>query len=182
MKYTPELIKILDNKDFKSFFECLDFLLIAGYGIIDSFGICLERFGESKIWDKVAFIRFKKTTRINIIIIDVLTGRPIQEETMKEIIFIGIMDETTIHLQGLYDVYRKALLNNGSLISSVYSDIEATCKVLSFKNLPEIINDYLNVTFEKHFGYSFKSNWEEPNTVDDSEQTRMDRLRRELEQ
>jgi hypothetical protein len=142
MKYTQELIDIIRNKEFKTFWHCLDYLILGGYSPIDAFGITIQEFGENKIYSNVAFLKIDE--RINIL------DYPIMSPPKSKIL-IGLIDETNIHLSGLYDTYRK-WLSEGKLPNQI--DIEETCENLEIDSLPIIIIEYLHEVSEKHFGYS----------------------------
>jgi hypothetical protein len=142
MKYDEELIKIVKNKNFKTFWHCLDYLVIAGYPTIDAFGISLQEFGESRIYSDVAFIRTNAKFKI--------LGRGETYGHENKIINVGIIDNTNIHLAGLYSTYRTWISENDKL---VYPDIEATCEVFVIPELNVFLMDYLLKVSKLHYGF-----------------------------
>lgn len=145
MKYDNNLLKIIEGKHFKTFWHCLDYLLIAGYSPIDAFGVTIKQFGEAKIFSSVAFIRMERNNQFFIQDYDHPYHTP-----KRPSLIIGILDDTNIHLDGLYDLYRKMLHNNkGNIIES---DIEQTCEIIKTSQLTPFIIHYLLGVSEKHFG------------------------------
>jgi len=143
MKYDKNLIKLIEDKKFKTFWHCLDYLLVAGYSAIDAFGISLKQFGEGKIFSSVAFIRMEKWDNHIILGID-------HHDTpaRRPFLIVGLIDDSNIHLDGLYTVYR-GMITNG-LTSS--PEIEETCEVIKSSQLTPVIIHYLLNHSEKHFG------------------------------
>jgi hypothetical protein len=141
MKYDDELIKIVKNKNFKTFWHCLDYLIVAGYPTIDAFGISLQEFGESRIFSDVAFIRIEENHKI----IDNRYGR-----SSIKVLKIGIIDSSNIHLSGLYSTYRTWISEREKI---GYSDIEATCEMFEIPELNSFLMDYLLNTSKLHYGF-----------------------------
>lgn len=173
MKYSVEIRKAIEKKEFKNFWSCFDYLLMAGFNQIDSFGLSLEQFSESKIWSNVAWVRFQDSFYV-----DPVTGRIYSNDYREQIrhdihfinpmgnpnnaikdsnkeLIIGIIDETNIHLSGMYGIYRKSLLNIGLMNNTILPEIEETCEVIRIKNISLLIEEYLECTFKAHFGYGF---------------------------
>jgi len=143
MNKNDELKKLVKSKGFKTFWHCLDYLVIAGYPIMDAFGISLQEFGEDRIFSDIAFIRW------NIIpIVDYGFDGSI-DQTITNKFTIGLIDENNIHLSGLYEVYRKWLYE-GKFEAS--REIEETCEVLMVQALTPFLIDYLNTIGKKHYG------------------------------
>jgi hypothetical protein len=142
MKYDEELIKIVKNKKFKSFWHCLDFLIMAGYPTMDAFGISLQEFGESKVYSDVAFIRIEESRK--------LIGDRFSYSEKARNIKIGIIDDTNIHLAGLYSTYRTWISERKQI---GYSDIEATCETFEIPELNQFLMDYLKKVSKLHYGF-----------------------------
>lgn len=146
MKYDKNLLKIVEDKNFKTFWHCLDYLLMAGYSAIDAFGISLKQFGESKIYSSVAFVRMEKWNKH--IWLDVDSD---PTKTKQPAFIIGLIDDSNIHLAGLYKVYRDMLIHSGGNYSEEL-DIEETCELIKTTLLTPFIINYLLVVSKKHFG------------------------------
>lgn len=144
MKYDKELIDIITKKEFKTFWHCLDYLLLAGYTPIDAFGISIKQFGEDKIFSSVAFARIDIPRHS-------LSNFGGTYTSPKPILIVGLIDESNIHLDGVYSVYRKAI--NEGLFGPFILDIEDTCELIKTSTLSEFILTYLMGVSEKHFGY-----------------------------
>jgi hypothetical protein len=141
MKYDDELIKIVKNKNFKTFWHCLDYLIVAGYPTIDAFGISLQEFGEFRIFSDVAFIRIEENHKI--------IGNRYDRSSIK-VLKIGIIDSSNIHLSGLYSTYRTWISERENMC---YSDIEATCEMFEIPELNSFLMDYLLNTSKLHYGF-----------------------------
>lgn len=142
MKYDINLIKLIEEKNFKTFWHCLDYLLLAGYSSMDAFGISLKHFGENKIFSSVAFVRMQEYTSI---------PTPLSVVRDSPQLVVGLIDETNIHLDGLYTVYRK-MLNSGLGNAENTYEIENTCEVIKLTELNIFILEYLIDVTVKHFG------------------------------
>jgi hypothetical protein len=143
MKYDKNLLKIIEDKKFKTFWHCLDYLLMAGYSAIEAFGITLKHFGEGKIFSSVAFIRMEKWMN------HIMLGAGHNDtQVRRPFLIIGLIDDTNIHLDGLYSVYRSMINDN---ISSS-PEIEETCEVIKSSELTPVIINYLSNQSERHFG------------------------------
>lgn len=141
MKYDKGLIDEIKKRNFKTFWHCLDFLLLAGYSPIDAFGVSLLEFGESRIYSDVAFIRAHYTGKK-------VNGSPY-------VITVGLMDENNSHLAGLYNIYRKwrGNLDSISLPNKDIEDIEASCEVIKVSGLSLLILKHLSDLSGTHFGF-----------------------------
>lgn len=184
MKYSSELLDIVKNKGFKTFWHCLDYLLLAGYSPLDAFGVTVKEFGNDKILSDVAFIRYTDNTKTNNKVLDLATthinasGDAImgfdpytareRDTTFRSEIVVGIIDETNIHLEGIYSVYRKWWVE--SKLSAPVKDIESTCEILTIRNLNLFIIEFLRGCSETKFGYNLfveiSKNWK-PNSSPD---------------
>jgi hypothetical protein len=142
MKYNKELDTLIKNKNFKTFWHCLDYLLLAGYKPLDAFGLTMREFGEDRIYSDVAFIKFNNKAEVN-----TFTG----EINFKRGNFtIGLIDENNIHLSGLYNLYRKSRSDGTMSIGAI--EIEETCEIIKAELTPFIV-DYLHGVSIKHFGF-----------------------------
>ena len=143
MIYNQDLIDIVKNKKFKTFWHCLDYLLMAGYTQMDAFGISLQEFGESRIYSDVAFIKIPRHTQ--------LFNTGVYGRDDKRIIKVGILGDTNIHLSGIYNMYRTWISNGGSHID--YPDIEQTCEIIKINTLNTFLMTYLIKVSELHYGF-----------------------------
>lgn len=143
MIYNDELIKIVKSKNFKTFWHCLDYLTMAGYDTMDAFGISLREFGENRVYSDVAFIRTVNQTRL-LGIQNVYLSRD-----NNKIIKIGLVDDSNIHLDGLYTAYRSWINKN----PGVYTDVEQTCEIIDIKELTPFLMDYLLKLSNSHYGF-----------------------------
>ncbi len=131
---SKELIDIVKDKNFKTFWHCLDYLLMAGYKPIEAFGASIQEFGESRIFSDVAFIRVSfglehiremhsmgmaalhERERLGLPIAQIFTNDYMDDlgNTVSRVhppisytVTVGLIDDGNIHLAGLYSVYRK---------------------------------------------------------------------------
>lgn len=146
MIYNKELIDIVKNKNFKTFWHCLDYLTMAGYSNMDAFGISLQEFGESRIYSDVAFIKIPRRTQL--FNTGVYGGGDLG---YKQIIKVGILGDTNIHLAGIYNMYRTWISNSNNHID--YPDIEETCEIIRIKELTPFLMTYLIKVSELHYGF-----------------------------
>lgn len=137
-----ELSDILIRKDFKTFWHCLDFLLLAGYPLMEAFSHSIKQFGPTNIFKLVAFIRIEEPAYHMLIL---------PNHAKKREIKIGIINDDNIHLDGMYATYRKILIHKPYLRFDV--DIEATCEVITIECLSLLILEYLSDVSLVHFGY-----------------------------
>ena len=159
MKYDKKLIEIVKKKEFKTFWHCLDYLLIAGYTQMDAFGISMLEFGESRIYSDVAYIRFE------FVLYNVMfTGENTYRHPKKATLIVGLIDDSNIHLSGLYSTYREWLnSSNMSTDPSMARELEDTCECIKIIDLTPFIIDYLRKTSKLHFGYeAFKIPTDKP--------------------
>lgn len=143
MTYSKELVEIVKRQKFKSFWHCLDYLIMAGYSPIDAFGISIKEFGEARIFSDIAFIRYD-----NIYTPLMFDG---VVRLQRDKLNIGIVDDTNIHLSGLYKHYRSFLAKGEN--QEPQPEIENTCEIIKIPFLGIFILDYLIEQGEKHFGY-----------------------------
>jgi hypothetical protein len=149
MKYDKELIEIVKKKEFKTFWHCLDFLLMAGYNPMDAFGVSMKEFGESKIYSNVAFIRIEQVHH------EVrFTGQNRPRAPKQTLLIVGLIDDSNIHLSGLYGTYRE-WLTKGVFFSSPpeTAELEDTCEIIKVSELTPFIINYLRSVSKLHFGY-----------------------------
>lgn len=144
MKYDEKLIELIKEKKFKTFWHCLDYLLLAGYNQIDCFAVSLKEFEDTDIFSCVAFARIDThhNTYLNAI-----TGH-YGDNTNR--LMIGIIDDRNIHLDGIYKQYRDWLKNEhwGPQL-----EIESACEVVTISGLMDFFLIYINNESSKHFGY-----------------------------
>lgn len=162
MKYDNKLLDIVKNKKFKTFWHCVDYLLLAGYTVIEAFGVAIQEFGYDKVFQDVAFVRYWSSDKNSNVIqtvdgsytferpIDPFTGMIITSDFHSELT-LGLIDDTNIHLNGLYSVYRKWLAQGK--IDRPQPEIENTCSVINIKNLTPFIIEFLKDSSLMQFGY-----------------------------
>jgi len=159
MKYSEEIVKIVKEQNFKSFWHCLDFLIMAGYPLMEAFGIALHEFGESKIFSDVAFIRVQRG-RNGIVQLQNVYERPVGKYSVS----VGMIDESNIHLAGLYGTYRKWMIDD---VHMRYTDVEETCEIINVEQINNFLLDYLLHTGKLHYGFEpFKYDKEKELTRD----------------
>lgn len=161
MKYSDKLVEILKEKDFKSFWHCIDYLLSAGYNPLDVFGITLQYFTEAEMFTKVAFIYIHKKLQyisrpeyefaegIGLRHTDI--GMSMNKPSDVYRLRIGLLDDTNIHLSGFYELYRNTLYDTPSE-DSIIKEIEKTAEVIELVDVSELICNYINQAHTKHFG------------------------------
>jgi hypothetical protein len=132
-----EILKIVKTKNFNSFWECFDFLQIAGYPIMDSMSVSLLEFGEDNMFSKVAFIRVHSEQNY------------FNPPNNNHLIFIGLINEENVHLSGLYNYYRKSLVDKNF---KCILEIENTCKTIMIKDAPRFIFEYIRNTAKNYYG------------------------------
>ena len=162
------LKKIIESKDITNFWELFEYLNTIGYGCIDSLGISLNFFSESKIYQDVAFIRLKTEQIEDHFYVggcDPIYPQSANDHSItfnKGVIIkeyatlrVGIITNENRHMRGLYEYYNKALAQD----KLKYNDhqiveIEQTCKIIyEFNQLPSIVLSYLGDVAEKHYGF-----------------------------
>lgn len=156
-----KLKKIIEEKNFNSFWEMFFTLQHNwGYRSIDAFGLCLEYYNDREIWEDVAFLNGKR--------IEVPAyggyGNPFMEQPgdinlmrnnrVHIEIVVGVINEKTKHLRGLFNYYFKSKINGGLRINDgEITEIERLCdETYHFTDLPHIITDYLNHTATLYYG------------------------------
>lgn len=142
MKYDEELIKIVKNKNFKTFWHCFDYLVLAGYSHMDAFGVSLQEFGESRVFSDVAFIRrFGNSKLVGL--------KNVYNHITTKYIKIGLIDASNIHLSGLYSTYRTWIVKN----EGIYEDVEGTCEIIDIPEFSPFLMDYLLNLSKLHYGF-----------------------------
>jgi len=146
MKKDKQLSEILKKKDFKNFWYCFEFLLLAGYPEKEAMHISMEEFNENSIYSSVAYITMYKAPSNAILRLGEYekTGRP-------SILKVGFIDEKIIHLIGMFSVYRQWLISDKFAIWN--KEIEDTCDKLRFANLSHDTLSCLLKLSKQHFGY-----------------------------
>ncbi len=157
MKYSEKLIEIIKTKNFKTFWHCLDYLMLAGYNSIDAYGITVKEFG-SDLFSKVAFGHTINDGSFNPMVgvghryaMDPVTNI-VREQQLNVTLIVGLIDETNIHLSELYSDYRK-WWNEEKFITHQF-DIESTCEIIKITSLTPFILNHINSVSQKHFGYA----------------------------
>lgn len=159
MKYSEELNKIVKEENFKTFWHCLEFLINAGYPLMEAFGVSLHEFGESNIFSNVAFIRVHRG-RYGVVQLQNVYERPVGKYTIT----LGMIDESNIHLSGLYATYRKWIVDD---VHMRYVDVEETCETINVEQLNNFLLDYLLHVGNLHYGFEpFKYDKEKELTRD----------------
>ncbi len=140
MVYNQQLIDIIKKKQFKNFWVCLEYLLIAGYSKMDAFGITMKEFGSDNMFTNVAFIKYNNNS--------VSSSLSYPRTEIKNELIIGLIDETNIHLSGIYEIY----MNKISIKNSIkIKEIEDTCEIISLSNLNYLIIEYIFNIASEHF-------------------------------
>jgi len=156
-----KLKKIIEDKEFKNFWSMFHTLQHNwGYASIDAFGISLKYFNDSQIWEDVAFINGKRIEIPNYHgFVDPIDNMMPQTRHMVNNIVhfelvIGVINEDTEHLRGLFNYYTNTKFNGRLKINDgEITEIENLCKEgYHFVDLPHIIMDYLNHTAKLYFG------------------------------
>lgn len=157
MKYSEKLIEIVRNKKFKSFWHCLDYLMLAGYNSIDAYGITVKEFG-SDLFSKVAFghtnIDGVSTSMSGTYAmrVDPVTGMVRDQQIDNVTLIVGLIDETNIHLDSLYADYRKWWKEEKFLTPQF--EIESTCEIIKITSLTPFVLNHINSVSQKYFGYA----------------------------
>ena len=158
-----KLKKIIEDKEFNSFWEMFFTLQHNwGYRSIDAFGICLNYYTDTQIWEDVAFLNGKRievptyhghADPIMGGMVDVMRNNRVHIE-----IVVGVINEKTKHLRGLFNYYFKCKINGGLRINDgEISEIEGLCdEIYHFADLPHIITDYLNHSAALYYGTEIK--------------------------
>ena len=165
MNHNKELVDIVKNKNFKTFWHCLDYLLLAGYTPIEAFGVSIQEFGEARVFTDVAYFRVRlglderSQERMlyglapdNDLTVNAHNGNNIIRihPPVNYVVSLGLIDDGNVHLSGLYTVYRKWLMEEKFLTPQ--EEIESTCEEIKIKGLSDFILDYLSKISESHFG------------------------------
>jgi hypothetical protein len=165
MKYAKELLELVEQKEYKTFWHCVASLVRAGYSELDSFGVALHKFGENNIFKDVAFIRNEMSSEVynqNDIIMtqgihDALRlqlnmdrGHEMSTRQLLTSLNVWIIDDTNIHLSGLYKIYREAWYNEK--ITEPDSSIEGTCEKITINKLSPFMLWFLDSKAFEHFG------------------------------
>lgn len=182
MKYTAELEATLQKRKFTSFWQCLTYLQSAGFNLVDSFGLSLRQFGENRMFSNVAFARkyqqpmYDRHGELNAeygfrVTQDNLRPQRFpqmathtrignQYDTVPVVEFhgieLGLIDDTNIHLSGLYSVYSTSMAVGG--IHYPITEIEKTCEIVQVTGLSKFFIDYVESVGLKHFGYKLHLN------------------------
>lgn len=170
-----ELKEILEEKEFNNFWEAYDYLLLTGYSEIDGFGICLDVFGENKIWDDVAFVRGEPTKLSNTYIyntdttntvnqyilgVDTYNDNEIQTLHGKSEIVVGVINKNTEHLRKIFRFYLESCSNDVVIFDTTrdVEQFESLCNERYNFKLPKLIIEYLAHTSKLHYGFDVFNN------------------------
>lgn len=149
MKYDSKLIDIVRDRKFKTIWHCMNYLQLAEYSIFDSFDLSMKEYGGEKIFSRIAFVRGEVTN-----IIHPYNLFPINTYTIT----VGLIDDTNIHLHGMYKIYRKWLgdgksTNSNSETNIIDVELENSCEKIVIKNITPLILDFLNNESLGQFGH-----------------------------
>jgi hypothetical protein len=181
-----ELNEIIEAKNITCFWQLLDYLILCGYKKMDSLGICLKYFTEYNIWKDVAYGKFihKERMEYNLTmgvdpafennyhrdnggrIVGVVHRSP--QVVIDTILEIGMIDENNKHLIGLFDFYKKSIVE-GKLEFNQDSikEIEDNCKIkYRIPVTGDFITQYFKETSIKHFGYDILNRQIRLETID----------------
>jgi hypothetical protein len=170
-----ELKEILEEKEFNNFWEAYDYLLLTGYSEIDGFGICLDVFGENKIWDDVTFVRGEPTKLSNTYIyntdttntvnqyilgVDTYNDNEIQTLHEKSEIVVGVINKNTEHLRKIFRFYLESCSNDVVIFDTTrdVEQFENLCNERYIFKLPKLIIEYLAHTSKLHYGFDVFNN------------------------
>lgn len=170
-----ELKEILEEKEFNNFWEAYDYLLLTGYSEIYGFGICLDVFGENKIWDDVAFVRGEPTKLSNTYIyntdttntvnqyilgVDTYNDNEIQTLHEKSEIVVGVINKNTEHLRKIFRFYLESCSNDVVIFDTTrdVEQFENLCNERYIFKLPKLIIEYLAHTSKLHYGFDVFNN------------------------
>ena len=169
-----ELKKIIEEKCFKNFWQTYDYLLLTGYSEIEGFGICLEIYGENKIWDDVAFVRGEKTKLSNIYSVSFSNTDSEQTDQVDfyDEITVGVINKNTEHLRKLFRFYAESCANDVMIFDVVKNvkDFEGLCDEKYTYKLPKIILEYLIHTSKLHYGFNIFNDKQSQYIIDKNSQ------------
>lgn len=139
MNNNGEIEKILQKKNFKTFWHCFEFLTTASYVPMEAFNISLKHYGEDKIFDNVAFI-------INNIDLSIVYyGNRVHNRPQ---LIIGIVREDNMHLLPMYKTYQKWYYEENICRQQ---EIETTCEIIEICEITPFIKTYLLNLMIKHY-------------------------------
>lgn len=158
-----ELDKHIKDKGFTNFWEM--FMTLNhdwGYNFIEAFGICLNYYNDTQIWEDVAFINAKRLETMSVNrndpYMDGWVHNTTQNKSVSLRIEIGVLNEKTKHLKGLFDFCLKQTINESLWVESEVKTLHNLCdERYTFIDLPYIVVDYLTHTFEKYHGNNIKA-------------------------
>lgn len=154
----------IESKSPNNFWELFDSIILYGYSPMDSLGTALMYFKESDIWKDVAYCKMVSIEKRN----EYIGGHdPYMEAEFGQVdvqrvprfehaLEVGIIDEENKHLIGLFDFYRKSIVEKKlEFNDNLIKEIEDNCKgKFVFNELPQFVLMYLVDTSNKHFGYN----------------------------
>jgi hypothetical protein len=141
-----KLGEILKKKEFKNFWYCFEYLLLAGYPDNEAIGHSLNEFKESSIFSDVAFIAMHKYQKDVMFTLDEVNTiyRP-------SILKVGLFDETNRVLEPMMSTYRQWLAANNK--NKWQSQLEAPFASVKYVNLSSKTLGYLLEVAKKHYGF-----------------------------
>jgi hypothetical protein len=137
---SENLKEIVKRKQFKTFWHCYEFLTTASYTPMEAFSVCIEHYGESQMFEKIAFIR--SSDQGLYVVHNVYNGAP------RAKWIIGVMDTKNEHLSKFYRIYQKRMME-GTV--KVQPDIERTCEIIQIFDITPFISDYVREHMYKYF-------------------------------
>lgn len=147
MKYSKELLDLIETKKPPTFWHCVNYLLNAGYNQIDSFGVALKIFSENNIFEKVAVIRYEEES-----IPDhhrMANPRSIFHLPERRLVILMI-DDTNVHLSTLFKIYREGLLDGK--IPNANKEIEDLCERFTIPDINDILLMLIDKKVTEYFG------------------------------
>jgi len=156
----------IEEKGHNNFWDIFDSLSLYGYPAMDSLGAALTYYKESEIWKDVAYGKVKKIVNErerHIFGVDPFYGD--HRDTTQHhranppvdiVLEVGMIDGKNQHLLGLFDFYRKSLVEGKvEFNDDLIQEIEDNCSTkYIFSQLPQFVMLYLVDTSKKHFGYN----------------------------
>lgn len=143
MRNEERLKQLLDKREFRSFWNCYDFLINASYSPMEAFSISLSRFGEEGLFTNVAFIRVNECPPF------------IDRERLMTFprVVVGVITKENVHLTAMYNAYQKWMMSGRV---SVQNDVEETCEIINVVNITSFIKEFVFSCAHKHYGIEAK--------------------------
>lgn len=166
---TDELKEILAKQNFTNFWIMFEYLAMNGYDSIDCLGISLSYFGEDAVWGNVAFVKIfnfvkrhsgdymlfaEREAYFNGELVKWTETSGLKEPTIFASLEISIIDESNLHLRGLYEYANKQrdLENNKNItVDTLANTVETRVRV---NEIDKFLFDYLIYLSKKQLGYN----------------------------